>query len=217
MAGYFFKDAVEALFKTPLIEAAIRFFTASLLLALAEYFDKKMRRLESMTWLDALIVGLFQIIAVFPGASRSGTTISGSMFRGFAREDAARFAFLMSIPVMLAAGSYEMLSVIERSGTRAFLPYLITGFITAAIVGWLAIKWLMNYLHNNKHSLIISFFICSFSWWENSFAFESPDFFSETEAFMISSLISTGIMKLYLARNDWDDMFSVIRSKMVHL
>ncbi|MBK7317458.1 undecaprenyl-diphosphatase UppP [Candidatus Villigracilis affinis] len=161
LAGYFFKDAVEALFKTPLIEAAIRFFTASLLLALAEYFDKKMRRLESMTWLDALIVGLFQIIAVFPGASRSGTTISGSMFRGFAREDAARFAFLMSIPVMLAAGSYEMLSVIERSGTRAFLPYLITGFITAAIVGWLAIKWLMNYLHNNKHSLYVFSAYCA--------------------------------------------------------
>ncbi len=155
IAGFFLRDSVQALFKTPLIEAAIRLFTASFLLALAEFLDKKTRGLETMTWLDALIVGLFQIIAVFPGASRSGTTIAGSMVRGFTREDSARFAFLMSIPVMLAAGSYEMLSVIERSGTRAFLPYLLAGFLTSAAVGWLAIKWLMNYLHNNKHSLYV--------------------------------------------------------------
>ncbi len=95
LAGYLLKDVVESLFKAPLLEAAIRVLAAAVLLALAEWLTKKDRKLGSMTWLDALIVGLFQIISVFPGASRSGTTISGGLFRGFARPSAARFAFLM--------------------------------------------------------------------------------------------------------------------------
>lgn len=161
LAGLLLKDTIEVLFKTPLIQASIRLFSASLLLALAEYFDKRMRRLDAMTWVDALVIGIFQIIAVFPGASRSGTTISGGMFRGFAREDAARFAFLMSVPVLLAAGTYEMVNVIVMPNTHAFLPFLITGFITAAVVGWLAIKWLMNFLHNNVYSLYIFSIYCA--------------------------------------------------------
>src|ERR1044071_828640 len=104
LAGYLLKDAVETLFKQPMLEAAIRLFSAAILLALAESLTRKKRSFGSMTWLDALIVGLFQIIAVFPGASRSGSTIAGGMFRGFDRPSAARFAFLISVPVLLAAG-----------------------------------------------------------------------------------------------------------------
>jgi undecaprenyl-diphosphatase len=94
-----------------------------------------------------------QVIAVFPGASRSGATISGGMFRGFDRPSAARFAFLMSAPVMLAAGGYEMLDVIKMPDLGEFLPLLAVGFFTAAIVGWFAIKWLIDYL--GKHSLYV--------------------------------------------------------------
>jgi undecaprenyl-diphosphatase len=151
LAGYLLKDAVEALFRLPLLEAAIRLFAAAILLSLAEWLGKKDRQLDTMTWLDALIVGLFQIIAVFPGASRSGSTISGGMLRGFDRPSAARFAFLMSVPVMLAAGAYEMLDVVRMPGLMEFLPALAVGFVTAAIVGWLAVHWLLRYLAN--HSL----------------------------------------------------------------
>ena len=82
IVGYLLKDVVQALFRSPLLEAAIRLFAAAILLALAEWLTKKDRVLTSMNWLDALVVGLFQIVAVFPGASRSGSTISGGMFRG---------------------------------------------------------------------------------------------------------------------------------------
>jgi undecaprenyl-diphosphatase len=150
LAGYLLKDAVEMLFKRPMLEAAIRLFTAAILLSLAEWLSKKNRDLNSMTWLDAFIVGLMQVIAVFPGASRSGTTIAGGMFRGFDRPSAARFAFLMSVPVMLAAGGYEMLDVIQMPNLAQFLPLLAVGFITAAITGWFAIKWLINYLSKNS-------------------------------------------------------------------
>jgi undecaprenyl-diphosphatase len=133
-----------------MLEASIRLFAAAILLTLAEYFSKMNRDLNSMTWLDALIVGLMQIIAVFPGASRSGTTISAGMFRNFDRPAAARFSFLMSVPVMLAAGGYEMLDVIQMPNLAEFLPLLAVGFVTAAVVGWFAVKWLLSYLSRNS-------------------------------------------------------------------
>ncbi len=159
IAGYLLKDAVEALFKSPLLQASIRLFSAAILLTLAELLTRKNRSLESMTWLDALIVGLFQIIAVFPGASRSGTTISGGMFRGFDRPSAARFAFLMSVPVMLVAGIYQMSQMMQLPNPGEFLPLLAVGFATAAIVGWFAIKWLIDYL--SKRSLYVFAIYCA--------------------------------------------------------
>ncbi len=146
LAGYLLRDAVETLFRQPMLQAATRLFSAAILLTLAESLTQKNRKLETMTWLDALIVGLFQIIAVFPGASRSGSTISGGMFRGFDRPSAARFAFLMSVPVMLAAGLFEMLDVLQMPNLIDFLPPLAVGFVSAAIFGWLAIRWLIAYL-----------------------------------------------------------------------
>jgi undecaprenyl-diphosphatase len=159
LAGYLLKDAVETLFKQPMLEAAIRLFSAAVLLTLAESLTSKNRSLDSMTWLDALIIGLFQIIAIFPGASRSGSTISGGMFRGFDRPAAARFAFLMSVPVLLAAGGYETLDVLKMPNLSQFLPLLAVGFVTAAIVGWFAIKWLIDYL--SKHSLYVFAAYCA--------------------------------------------------------
>jgi undecaprenyl-diphosphatase len=159
LAGYLLKDAVEALFRQPMLQASIRLFAAAVLLTLAEYFSKKSRDLNSMTWLDALVVGLMQIIAVFPGASRSGTTISAGMFRGFDRPSAARFSFLMSVPVMLAAGGYEMLDVLKMPNLGEFLPLLAVGFVTAAVVGWFAIKWLIGYL--SKNSLYVFAIYCA--------------------------------------------------------
>jgi undecaprenyl-diphosphatase len=159
LAGYLLKDAVETLLKTQLLEAAIRLFAAAILLTLAEGLTKKNRKLDSMSWLDALIVGIFQIIAIFPGASRSGTTISAGMFRGFDRPSAARFAFLMSVPVMLAAGAYESLDLSKMPNLGQFLPLLAVGFVTAALVGWLAVKWLINYL--SKNSLYVFAIYCA--------------------------------------------------------
>ena len=159
LAGYLLKDAIEALFRQPMLQASIRLFAAAALLTLAEWLTTKNRTLATMTWFDALFIGIMQILSVFPGASRSGTTISGGMFRGFDRPSAARFAFLMSVPVMLAAGGYEMLDVIRMPNLGEFLPLLAVGFVTAAIVGWFAIKWLIGYL--SKRSLYIFAVYCA--------------------------------------------------------
>ena len=151
VAGFFLKDIVQSRFSDPFLQGGIRLLITAVLLTAVEYFGRRERTLESATWLDALSVGLFQVLAIFPGASRSGSTIAGGMVRGFDRPSAARLAFLMSAPILVAAGSYQMIKVIEMPGTHAFLPYLITGFVTAAVVGWLAIKWLIGYL--GRHSM----------------------------------------------------------------
>ena len=157
--GYLLKSAVEVLFKTPLLEAGIRLLITALVLSLAEWLGRRDRSLEKMTWLDALIVGIAQVVAIFPGASRSGTTISAGMARGLDRPSAARFAFLMSVPVMLAAGGYQALDLLKLSGLGSFLLPLMVGMLTAGVIGWLAIKWFLGYL--NKHSLYLFAGYCS--------------------------------------------------------
>lgn len=159
IAGFFLKDIVKTEFEEPFLTSGVRLLVTAALLVAVEYFDRRERTLESATWLDALFVGLFQILAIYPGASRSGSTIAGGMVRGFDRPSAARLAFLMSIPILIAAGAYQMLKVIEMTGTHAFLPYLAIGFVTASMVGWISIKWLMSYLH--KHSLYIFAAYCA--------------------------------------------------------
>jgi undecaprenyl-diphosphatase len=159
IVGYALNNMVEDLFDRPMLQAAIRLFTAAVLLTSAEWFSKRNRSLDKMTWYDALFIGAMQVIAVFPGASRSGTTISGGMFLGFDRPSAARFAFLMSVPVLLAAGGYAILDVFQMSNTRSLLPILAVGFVTAAIVGWFAIRWLIDYL--SKRSLYVFAIYCA--------------------------------------------------------
>ncbi len=159
VAGVLLEKAVEGIFRTPLIGAAIRLFTAAGLLTLAEFLGRRARKLESMTWADALVVGLFQVLAVFPGASRSGTTVAGGMLRGFERPAAARFAFLLSVPVLLAAGVYKMPAVLRLPDVGSFLGPLAVGFAAAAVFGWLAIGWLISYL--NRRSLYVFAAYCA--------------------------------------------------------
>lgn len=149
LAGLLLKQAVEQLFTNPLMESAIRLFITALVLGMAEWLGKRNRKLDSINWIDALVFGVAQVLSVFPGASRSGTTMSGGMARGFDRPSTARFAFLMSAPIMLAAGGYESLDLLKMSNLSSFLPLLAVGFVVAAFVGWLSIKWLLGYLNKN--------------------------------------------------------------------
>ncbi len=159
LIGYLVRDLVETLFQEPLLGAAIRLFSAATLMASAEWLGARTRQLDSMNWLDAFIIGFFQVLAIFPGASRSGSTISGGMLRGFDRQSAARFAFLMSAPIMLGTGIYQIVELNGQPGLESFLPALAVGFISAAIVGWLAVKWLLDYL--SEHSLYVFAVYCA--------------------------------------------------------
>jgi undecaprenyl-diphosphatase len=159
IVGFLMKDTMNMLFSNPILLAGVRLLMSAILLAVVEYFGRHKRKLESASWMDAFAVGMFQIISIFPGASRSGSTIAGAIIRGFDRPSAARFAFLMSAPILLAAGAYETYQVIQSDGYTEFLPYLAVGFITAAVVGWFSIKWLLGFLQ--KHSLYIFAAYCT--------------------------------------------------------
>jgi len=159
LAGLLLKQEVEKLFTNPLQESAIRLLITAIILGLVEWLGKRNRKLDSINWLDALFFGVAQVLSVFPGASRSGSTMAGGMTRGLDRPSAARFAFLMSVPIMLAAGGYQSLDLLKMSGIGSFLPLLAVGFVVAAIVGWLSIKWLLGYL--NKHSFYVFAIYCA--------------------------------------------------------
>ena len=157
LAGLFLKDAVEQAFASARLTALFMFVTAGLLVA-AERVGKRQRELAGINWKDALWVGLFQAISIFPGVSRSGATITGGMTRDFQRPAAARFAFLLSIPIMLAAGLLASLDLLKIPHVTSLLPVFIPGFITAALVGYLAIRWLLKYLMN--HTLYVFAVYC---------------------------------------------------------
>jgi len=145
LGGLLLKDTVESVFGSIGATAVFLFVTAVLLL-LAERVGKRERTVEQITWLDAVLIGCFQLLAVFPGVSRSGSTIVGAMTRNLDRPSAARFSFLMSIPIMIAAGLISIFDLLEMPGLSGFLPQIWTGFITAGIVGYLSIRWLLGYL-----------------------------------------------------------------------
>ena len=157
IGGMLLKPYLVQLYQMYLFIAIVLLLGGVLMLA-AERFGKRTRELKRINWLDAMIVGLWQVLAMIPGVSRSSATISGSMLRDFIREDAARFSFLMSVPVLLGAGVVALKDLFEIPGLLASLAGpLIVGFIAAAITGYLSIRWLLRYLKTQSLNVFIIF------------------------------------------------------------
>lgn len=150
IGGLFLDDLVESAFGSARMTIVFLAITA-ILLSVAEWLGKKERKLTNFNWLDALIMGLFQMLALFPGISRSGATITGGMLRNLDRESSARFSFLMSVPIMAGASFVTLFDIPSIADINTFLPALAVGFLVAALVGYLSIRWLLQYL--TKHSL----------------------------------------------------------------
>jgi undecaprenyl-diphosphatase len=148
--GLLIKKLIDQAFQSVLATGLLLFVTAALLL-IAERVGKRQRKLEQLTWVDALWMGVAQALSVFPGISRSGTTMAGGLARNLDRVAAARFSFLMSIPVMLAAGALEVKDVIQTPGLISLVPQILVGFLAAAVVGYISIRWLLQFV--TTHSL----------------------------------------------------------------
>ena len=146
--GLVLKNAVELAFTDPKFTVMSLIFTAYLLI-LAEWIGKRSKKLSQINWLDALVMGIFQVVSLFPGVSRSGSTITGGMLRELDRSSAARFSFLMAIPVMVGAGTLAAIDLFATPGLGDFILPLLVGFFTAAVVGYLSIHWLLRYLANH--------------------------------------------------------------------
>ncbi|MCP9816688.1 undecaprenyl-diphosphate phosphatase [Synechococcus sp. GreenBA-s] len=121
----------------------------ALLLALAERFGRRRRQLAEVRVRDGLLVGLAQALAVVPGVSRSGSTLTASLFDGWRRSDAARFSFLLGIPAITLAGLIELKDAVAQPVAGGVIP-LVAAIVTAAVVSWLAIAWLLRFLQQHS-------------------------------------------------------------------
>ena len=147
--GLAFKDMIEGVMTKNLVVIASSLIGLAIVLAMAEILGKFKKELKEITWYDALVIGLAQTLALIPGSSRSGTTITAGLFMGLKRETAARFSFLLSIPAVLASGLLEFYGAIEYLNFES-LFHLIIATAAAAVSGYLAIEFLLKFLRKNS-------------------------------------------------------------------
>ncbi len=141
IVGIFLGDLVEQMFASPKL-AACGLLVTGVILRLSEPKADAVREETEMTAKDALFIGIFQAFAIIPGISRSGSTIAAALMQGVAREQAARFSFLLSVPVIAGAFALKVKDLEGSLGTK-LLPYAV-GALAAAIVGVVALGWLIR-------------------------------------------------------------------------
>ncbi len=150
--GLLFEEMFEQWFGMPKAAAAFLLVTA-FLLTLSAYVGSRKRPMTSLSMIDALVIGLAQSLAIAPGLSRSGTTISAGLLLGFRREDAARFSFLLAVPITLGSGAYEIIKLLSHGWGGAPIGTVLLGMAAAAVAGYLAIFGLLALVR--RHNLLV--------------------------------------------------------------
>jgi undecaprenyl-diphosphatase len=144
LAGLLFVDWIEANLRSP----SVIVFTLSgyaILMVFADRFGRRTREISSVQIKDAILIGVAQALALVPGTSRSGITITAAMALGFERQDAARFSFLLAVPVILLATLYSLLGLLSSAAPVAW-GQLAIGVIVSAIVAYLSIEFFMRFV-----------------------------------------------------------------------
>lgn len=154
VVGLVFRDQIETGARNLWIIATTMIALALVLFA-AEQVGKRDREEEDLNTADAVVVGAAQTLALIPGSSRSGVTITAGLFRGLTRESAARFSFLLSIPAVVLSGLFEARKIGEHNGPGVGLTGLATVF--AFVVGLASIHWLMRWLTNHTTYIFIGY------------------------------------------------------------
>jgi len=149
IGGYLLQSRAESAFRSPQIIAIALIVMGLVLWAVDKAVDQR-RILGEMRWVDALLIGLSQVIALIPGVSRSGSTITTARGLRFDRENAAEFSFLMSMPIIAAAVVLEGPKALHESGLT---NELMSGVVASAISGWLAISILMRYVSRHSYGI----------------------------------------------------------------
>ena len=150
IAGLALESVVEEELRDPAIVGAMLILFSVPMVA-AERYGARTRDASDARPSDAVAVGAAQAIALIPGVSRSGITISTGMFAGFRREEAATFAFLLSAPIIAAAGGKQIFDLLrgQEAGASAGLDVYVVGLLTAGLVGYAAVAFLLRFLRTN--------------------------------------------------------------------
>ena len=152
IAGLLLNSYAETVFRDPLIISATLFLGAILLFC-ADKTGVKKSDLKSLTLQMGILIGLFQTLAIIPGVSRSGITITIALFLGLKRTSAAKFSFLLSAPIILGAGIKEFPSLLN-SGLNI---NILIGVLVSAASGYLAIKYMLKYLENRSYNIFVGY------------------------------------------------------------
>jgi undecaprenyl-diphosphatase len=154
--GLLFKDFIEGTFTKNLWVIATMMVVVALLLLVAEKVGARRKDVEDLGLVDALAVGFAQVLALVPGASRSGSTIMGGLFAGEKRETAARFSFLLSIPAIAASGLLELKEALEKLPPDSALP-LAVATVVSGVVGYASIWFLLRFLRTHSTGVFIGY------------------------------------------------------------
>jgi undecaprenyl-diphosphatase len=149
--GLAFADTIEHQARDLWLNASM-LVLLGLLMLLAEQVSGQRRMIGDMRLRDGLIVGGFQALALVPGVSRSGSTITGGLFLGLNREAAARYSFLLSIPAVVLSGLFELRDVVKGTGGPALAPTAIAT-VVSFVIGYASIAWLLRYV--TRHSTLV--------------------------------------------------------------
>ncbi len=167
IAGVLGESKIEALFHEPgvpiarpaMIALAVIVVLLGAGLYLAERAARHLRRMRDLKLRDAILIGLAQAAAIFPGVSRSGATITAGLSLGLERETAARFSFLLGAPIIAGAGLKSLTEVLKSMKSGALpaneLALFPIGFVAAAISGYLCIKYLLRYLQRHSTDVFV--------------------------------------------------------------
>ena len=149
IGGYLLQSKAESAFRSPQL-IAIALIAMGIVLWLVDKLVDQARVLGEMRWIDAILIGLSQVIALIPGVSRSGSTITSGRGLRFDRESAAEFSFLMSGPIIAAAIIVEAPKALAQGGLT---NEIMSGVLASAISGWLAISILMRYISRHSYGI----------------------------------------------------------------
>ncbi len=169
LAGFKFERAAEETLRQPQIIGAALIVIALFMWA-AEWLSRRNETLGQVTLLDSILVGISQAVAVIPGISRSGVTMSTGLFRGMTRETAARFSFLLSTPIIAGAALKKGLEIRHEGLTPEMrLPFLL-GIVVSGLVGYSVIAWLIRYLERRTfkpfivYRLVLGVIVLALGW-----------------------------------------------------
>lgn len=154
LAGLLAEDIIATWLRNPIVPAFTLIGLALVLLA-AERTGTRSKDFLDISWPDAIVIGLAQALALVPGVSRSGVTITAGLFRGLQREPAARFSFLLSTPIIAGAAAKTTLDMVTGGLTSEALATLAAGVAASAVVGYLAIRFMLRYLATNTTYVFI--------------------------------------------------------------
>jgi undecaprenyl-diphosphatase len=148
--GLLFKDFFDEISKTG-VTIGWEFLITGLFLWFADSIKNGYKKMDQISYKDAFIIGTFQAAAIFPAVSRSGLTIVAALWRKLDRETAAYFSFLLSTPAIAGAVVLQSVDLFSGQGEEITLSALLVGVVSSAIFGYVAVRWMVNYL--KKHSL----------------------------------------------------------------